>query len=489
MSFAALAAPAAAQLPGGGGKECIGDTEAAAVPQVPGPLVRYGAVPGVEAGQSGAAPAEAVPEDPAQTHSALELLRPRTGVMFVRLNRLFWSEGEEGIRRFETLVDRYASRGYLIEIQLRYHPSEQQEGDIPVWTEYVREVVRRLGSHPAVRHLQVTNEVTITFSADSSDGAFEGARDALIEGVVAAQDEKGKIGATHLEIGFNWFYRLDTATENSFWGYLRNRGGPRFVEAVDWIGLDAYPGTFFPPVEQPGEERDGMVNAFSQLRCWAEIPGIPPSVPIHVTENGWPTSPVRTEQRQAVAAGAMLSAVHDFRGTYNITDYRWHNLRDGDSSDPRQEQRYGLMHDDYTPKPAFDVVCRFFSQHSTPDGQAECDSAGPRLRLKLAYRRGRTPAGGACARGPVRASIVGSDRGSVAAADFTAGRRSVARDRTAPFAARVGRRLLRRGSATRIGATTALASGREVSLSARVRACRAGADSPGRRGNAPRFTG
>jgi hypothetical protein len=66
--------------------------------------------------------------------------------------------------------------------------------------------------------------------------------------------------------------------------------------------------------------------------------------------------------------------VHDFRGTYNVTDYRWHNLRDGDSSDPRQEQQYGLMRDDYEPKPAFDVVCRFFSDHATRRGKPHCDA-------------------------------------------------------------------------------------------------------------------
>ena len=368
---AAVAVPASdAQLPG---TECPGDLSADSVPQKPGPLVRYGVVPGVEAGQSGAAPAQAKPEKRRKTLRALELLRPRKGPFFVRLNRLFWSDGEAGIRHFEKLIHRYAKRGYKIEIQLRYHPSPEQEGDIDAWTKYVREVVDRLGRHRAVRDIQVTNEVTVTFSADSSDGAFTGARDALIQGVIAAHDEALRRGYKQLGIGFNWFYRLDPATENGFWGYLRDHGGKPFVDALDWIGLDAYPGTFFPPAEQPGEERDGMVNAFSQLRCWSAIPGIPASVPIHVNENGWPTSPTRSPERQATAAAAMLGAVNDFRGTYNVTDYRWHNLRDADSSDPRQEQQYGILRDDYSRKPAFGVVCRFFSKHSTRHGRARCD--------------------------------------------------------------------------------------------------------------------
>ena len=106
------------------------------------------------------------------------------------------------------------------------------------------------------------------------------------------------------------------------------------MRAVDWIGLDAYPGTVFPPVEAPGGDRDGMVNAMSSLRCFARIPGIPASVPMKVEENGWPTFPGRSEAMQAEVLRAMVGAVHDFRGTYNVTDYRWFNLRDGDTAAP-----------------------------------------------------------------------------------------------------------------------------------------------------------
>ena len=131
-----------------------------------------------------------LPEDPAQTLNALGRLKPANGPFVLRLHRFFWSDGEEGVRRFLALKDRYTRAGYFVELQLRYHPDEQQEGDIAAWTAHVRDVVRRFGADPRVVAIQVTNEVNLTFSPDSSDGAYEGAKDALIQGVIAAQDEK-----------------------------------------------------------------------------------------------------------------------------------------------------------------------------------------------------------------------------------------------------------------------------------------------------------
>ena len=345
------AADARAQLP----QICLGDLSAGAVTPEPGaPPLRFGITPAGEAGALGPA-VPAVPGSFRQDLQALRQLRPSRQTPFViRLNRLFWSLGREGLRRYQRLAQRYTDHGYLVEIQLRYHPSPEQEGDIPAWTRFVREAVDRFGSNPGVVALQVTNEVNFTISPDSSDGAYKGARDALIQGVEAASDQVDRRGYSQLEIGFNWFYRMDPFTEASFWSYLRDHGGPAFISAVDWVGLDAYPGTIFPPVELPGGYRDGMVNAMSVLRdCFLPIAGIGPGVPMHIEENGWPTGPLRGEQQQVDALREMTGAVDEFRGTYNVSDYRWFDLRDHDSASLNFQHHYGLLLDDYTPKPAF----------------------------------------------------------------------------------------------------------------------------------------
>jgi hypothetical protein len=364
---------------------CSGDTSAAAVAQKPGPALRLGITPRVQAGQVGPVPASAKPEDPAKSLAALARLRPPGGPLVIRLNRFFWSDGEAAFKQFLTEAKRYTDAGYLVELQVRYHPSATQEGDIAAWTKHVRAVVDRFGAIPGVVGLQITNEVNFDFSADSSDGAYKGGKDALIQGVIAAKDEAAKAGFPQLSIGFNWAYRYDPGHEQSFWDYLRDTGGKPFVAALDWVGLDAYPGTFFPPAEQSVDDyRDGMVNGMSTFRCYLRAAGIPDTVPIHVEENGWPTYGTRREDMQAEVADRMIRAVHDFRGTYNVSDYRWFNLRDGDTSDPAMGQHYGLMRDDYTEKPAFAVVAKLFAELGSREGGATLGNGASASCLKRA---------------------------------------------------------------------------------------------------------
>src|SRR5437764_4670935 len=102
---------------------CTGDTSAAAVQPKPGPALRVGITPRVQAGQVGPVPATAKPEVPAKTLAALARLRPADGPFVVRLNRFFWSDGEAAFTQFLGEAQRYAQAGYQVELQVRYHPS------------------------------------------------------------------------------------------------------------------------------------------------------------------------------------------------------------------------------------------------------------------------------------------------------------------------------------------------------------------------------
>src|SRR4051794_38428306 len=336
---------------------CPGDTSASQVEPKPGPRLRFGINPAGVAGALGP-PVAPAPDRPREDLADLAGLRPAGRPFIVRLNRFFWSDGAAGVHRFHRLVHRYASRDYGVELQLRYHPRPDQEGRIGRWARFLRGVTRRFGANRHVVALQVTNEVNFPpIAPDASDAAFRGARDALIRGVEAAHDVARRQGYRQLRVGFNWAYRNDPLSEMRFWDYLRDRGGRRFVASLDWVGLDAYPGTIFPPVEPlPGGYGDGMVNAMSVLRdCFMPEAGIPRSVPIRVEENGYPTGLGRSTATRAEALREMVGAVNRFRGTYGVTDYRWFDLRDHLTRDPNFQRHYGLLEDDYSPKPAFAV--------------------------------------------------------------------------------------------------------------------------------------
>jgi len=258
------------------------------------------------------------------------------------------------MRRYLRLARRFARRGYQIELQVRYHPDAAQEGDLQAWREHVREVVRRFGRIRGVIALQIANEVNISFSPDSSDGAYERATEALVTGVIAAKREVRRLRLHRLEIGFNWFWRLDDDTEGRFWAALRDHGGRRFARSVDWIGLDVYPGTVYPAVVPAGGERAAIRSSLRSLRSFARVPGIPRSTPIHIEENGWPTLlPQRGYAEQARRLRAMVRAVSALRSAYGVSDYRWFNLRDADSAAPTLFQHFGLLESDYGEKPAF----------------------------------------------------------------------------------------------------------------------------------------
>ena len=72
---------------------------------------------------------------------------------------------------------------------------------------------------------------------------------------------------------------------------------------------------------------------------------------------------------------ASIAVVNANRSRYHVTDYRWFDLRDADSSSSSFESQYGLMRDDYTPKAGF-AVYRGLVAASAPEVVALSTTAG-----------------------------------------------------------------------------------------------------------------
>lgn len=357
IAIALGAALGASPASAAGGPQCEGDLPApgAKLPTSSGPGLRFGIYPGGTAGQIGP-PAPAKPDRQDRIDGALATLRPHGGPFVVRLylGDVLASAASRRATLDKALasIKHYSALGYELEFAVRYRPAAGV-ADVSGFARAVREVVDRLGPNKQVVDLQVGNEVNFTAAPDSSDGSYPGARDALVAGVEAAKDEARVRHFDGLEIGMNWFYRTAPSSEDDFWTYLRTHGGPRFAADLDYVALDAYPGTFFPPSTFP-PPGNSLVNAFSVLRrCYLPESGISDKTPLQVHENGYPTGPGRTPETQRDVLEEMVRTVKAYRRKYRITDYRWFDLRDGDSGSPNFGQQYGLMRDDYSPKPAF----------------------------------------------------------------------------------------------------------------------------------------
>lgn len=321
-------------------------------PQAGAPPLRFGVGPRL-AGEAGASQTNpAVPENKRLRDQRLLELKGKRHLT-VRLNRLFQADGAEGIRQFQRMARHYDSLGIDVTIQVRYHPAPEQNGDIGAWLRYVRQVVRAFGPIGHVTALQITNEADLTLSPNTSDGAYDNAIEALARGVPAAAREARRRGYDQLTVGFNFAYGNGVFGDDAaFWRAVGAAGGARLRKATDWVGIDSYPGTFVP--SSLTDPADALLEQIAQMReCLMPLAGFGARVPIHVDELGYPTGPGRTEEQQVRALRGFMGALSRYRGTYGVEEAIWFGLRDNDSAGPNFQSYFGLLHDDYSPKPAF----------------------------------------------------------------------------------------------------------------------------------------
>jgi hypothetical protein len=295
--------------------------------------------------------------------AALERLRGRRSRPFVlHLYTAYlggWRSDDDALA---AELDRFTRAGFEVEIVARYRPGEQApHADASGFAAYIRRLVDRFGPDPRVVALQVTNEANVDGSADASDGAYPAARAALIAGVLAAHEQVARRGFRRLAVGFNWAPAGDAAMQRAFWRDVGRSGGGAFGAAVDWVGIDLYPGTFGSRRGAPGAAaiRGVMLRDLVALRsCLMPLARLGRRVPIHLSENGYPTGAGRPVSEQTRVVRTAVATARAYSRALGISDYRWFDLRDANSADHSFESHYGLLRDDFRPKPAFAVYRR-----------------------------------------------------------------------------------------------------------------------------------
>jgi len=215
------------------------------------------------------------PEDPTRRLAALEQLRA-PGVPFV-LHLYAGYTGAGGWTAAQQVGDdlaQYTAAGFEVELVLTYRPSDGgSPQDVTGFEQFVRQTLASFGPNPRFVSLQVTNEANASGAPNASDGWFAGAKDALIGGVIAAKAAIQANRYAQVQVGFNWAAAGD-ADEHSFWSYLASRGGAAFVNALDWVGVDIYPGTWGPALRPlPGGLASGTAAAIRSALKRRELDG------------------------------------------------------------------------------------------------------------------------------------------------------------------------------------------------------------------------
>ncbi len=294
-------------------------------------------------------------DDPVHIRSALEQLQGTRSLFLVRGYEWYIGAGK---------------RANLTPINLEYYVSDSRKldfalcyrdpcGDVEGWLECIRATINHYGSALAV--LQIAEEPNNPDAATGGDGAFPHVHHAIIQGVQVAKEEVQRHGY-NVQIGFN--ATLNFNPDDTFWQRMATLVTPSFLESLDYVGLDFFPDVFrrLAPDGEPGDLRTSVEAV---LRYFREVNlktgSIPPSVPIHITENGWPTGVDRSYERQAKTLETIVNILYQHRNVFNVTHYEYHALRDADSANTDLFYQFGLMRDDYTPKPAFEMYRRLIA--------------------------------------------------------------------------------------------------------------------------------
>ncbi|WP_435353140.1 hypothetical protein [Emticicia sp. SJ17W-69] len=289
-------------------------------------------------------------DDPNQIHKGLHYLSGSKPFLV----RAYTQYVGFGIGKYLTPsnVEQYCNDNRKLDLAICYRTNDSNMDD---WKSFIRKIITEYKD--VLEKLQITEEPNNPDGASGGDGGSLYVKQAIIEGILAAKEEIQHLGLD-IQLGFNAVISFDP--NDTFWKDMANLSSPAFVNALDYIGLDFYPGVFRPlPPNVSLKEAVKMVLSHFRNQNLVEA-GIPQHIPLHITENGWPTNELRTEAQQAEAIEQIIKTVFEVRKALNITHYEFFDLRDCDILN--NGLQFGLMREDYTPKPAFNVFARTINE-------------------------------------------------------------------------------------------------------------------------------
>jgi hypothetical protein len=279
----------------------------------------------------------ATPEDPVQTTAALRRLSPAQRLR-IRLYDLYQEPSDAYSTRFLESAREYATAGWNVDVVLRYAP-RVAGGDPQGFAQFSRARTAQLSVYSRVRSIQIGNELNAQTAA-TSDGAFPQNVHAVLSAGRQVDALLQSRRRTDIQIGVSW--AGDPTPSASLQAFATSPGSLRWV---DWVGINAYPGTWGP--RQPA--LSGLVASARNVRlalAGSRLRGRP----IRITETGWPTSFERTEQQQRKYILALQRFSQKHARRWGVSYIAWFDLRDANSNASLFEAGYGLFDASYRPK-------------------------------------------------------------------------------------------------------------------------------------------
>ncbi|QHT66226.1 hypothetical protein GXP67_05900 [Rhodocytophaga rosea] len=284
------------------------------------------------------------PDNPQKIIEALNTLQGESKIFLIRCYVGYYGKGVcKNITPSNPI--QYVAPNRKLDLVLCYH---SQNGDMDDWAQFVKHQITIYGRYLA--KIQLTEEPNL-HRIPAVDGDSINVRQAVVSGVIAAKQEVKRLNLD-IAVGFNSVANFDPTYD--FWREIQLLASQEFYQSLNYVGLDFFPDVFRAvAVEHLPEAIHMVLNHFRNINL-AEA-GIALSTPIHITENGWPTSPERSEQKQAQVLEIIIRSIHKAQEQFNITTYELFDLRDADSTNSNIFYQFGIMYDNYSPKPAFHV--------------------------------------------------------------------------------------------------------------------------------------
>jgi hypothetical protein len=267
----------------------------------------------------------------------------------------YLGEGRLGYEAPEN-IEQYANENRQLDIVICYRSPTYNEDD---WARSIIKIINRYKHKLST--IQITEEPNLK-TAFAGDGSFDNIEKALLAGVITAKKEI-ETQQLNIKVGFNAIPSFNPA--DTFWNIIGNDEFKKLREAIDYIGLDFYPDVFRPVAldGQPNDLKQSVVNVLRYFRnVNLKTGNIPLSVPIHITENGWATGATRTYERQAQVIEKIIRTILSIKDELNIDTYEVFALRDTNTLNQNIFYQFGLLNDDYLPKPAFEIYQKLIKE-------------------------------------------------------------------------------------------------------------------------------